>query len=64
MTNSAIAAIKLADLLKPTEEGEPVNVHVVESTKEPEPDFEALRRMISGAGEKQTGEMKQKTESG
>ena len=48
MSNSEITAIKLVNLFKPIEEGEPVNIHVVEYTKEPAPEFKALRRMISG----------------
>ena len=60
----AIAAIKPTDLLRPTKVGDPVNVHVVEPMKEPEPDFEALRRMISGEAEQQNGETKTKITSG
>jgi len=29
--------------------GEPVNIHVVESRKEPEPDFEAMQRLIESS---------------
>ena len=42
----SVAATDLADVFKPKTSGEMVNVHVVESTKEPQPDFEAMRRTI------------------
>jgi hypothetical protein len=42
----SVAATDLADILKPKSSGETVNVHVVESAKEPQPDFEAMRRII------------------
>jgi hypothetical protein len=42
------AATDLADILKPKTSGETINVHVVESAKEPQPDFESMRRTIEG----------------
>jgi hypothetical protein len=38
MLNTAIAATQLRDLLRPRGSGEPVNVNVVESVKDPRPD--------------------------
>jgi hypothetical protein len=42
----SIAATRLADLLQPKSSGEPVNVHVIESVSEPEPDFDAMKQLI------------------
>jgi hypothetical protein len=44
----SVAATDLADILKPKTSGETINVHVVESAKEPQPDFESMRRTIEG----------------
>ncbi len=41
-----LAATKLSDLLKPTTLGETVNVHVVQSASEPQPNFDAMKRLI------------------
>ncbi len=49
MNSLALASIRLSDVLSPKGEGEPVNVHVVEPVREPEPDFSAMQRLISGA---------------
>ena len=35
-----------ADYLRPTEVGEIMVSHVLEDVREPEPDFEAMRRML------------------
>lgn len=43
-----VAATKLSDVLKPQARGEPVNTHVVQPVAEPEPDFEAMRRLTTG----------------
>jgi hypothetical protein len=41
-----MAATDFAEIFRPKSSGETVNVHVVESVKEPQPDFEAMRRII------------------
>jgi hypothetical protein len=51
-----VAATKLSDALRPKTEGEPVNVHVVRAQKEPQPDFEAMRKLIEGCDDKQRKE--------
>jgi hypothetical protein len=43
-----------ADYLRPTEVGEIVVSHVLEDVRDPEPDFEAMRRML-GEPVPQTG---------
>jgi hypothetical protein len=43
-----------ADYLRPVEVGEMVVCHVLEDVREPEPDFEAMRRML-GEPVPQTG---------
>jgi hypothetical protein len=48
MRGSSVASLKLSDVLRPKDPGEAVNVHVVERTKEPEPDFAAMQRIIAG----------------
>jgi hypothetical protein len=45
-----IGSIDVEELFRPKPVGEPVNMHVVEPVKEPEPDFEAMRRLIQGEG--------------
>jgi hypothetical protein len=40
--------IDLSTLLRRQPEGERVNRHVVESVNEPQPDFEAMRRLVYG----------------
>jgi hypothetical protein len=45
------AATKIFDALRPKSEGDPVNVHVVPYEKVPEPDFEAMRKLIAGIDE-------------
>jgi hypothetical protein len=42
----SIAATKLSDLFTSKSLGETVNVHVVESVTEPQPDFAAMKRLI------------------
>ena len=46
MWNIALATGSVRDLLRPRRSGEPVNVHVVESVREPAPDFDAMQRTI------------------
>jgi len=46
MTKFALASVQLRELLRPRRSGEPVNVHVVDSVKEPQPDFDAMQRAI------------------
>jgi hypothetical protein len=43
-----IASTKLSEFLTPRREGEPVNVHVVPTVREPQPDFDAMQRVIKG----------------
>ena len=57
MDHSAIVQTRLSDMLKVTSVGEPVNVHVVAPTKEPEPDFDAMEQLVSGQGETKLHEM-------
>ena len=45
----AVAATKLSDVLRPKSSGEPVNVHVVQSVHEPQPDFAAMKRLIESS---------------
>jgi hypothetical protein len=52
MTWDSVASTKLADLLKPKSPGEQVNVHVVQSVREPQPDFAAMQRLIESGGQK------------
>jgi len=44
--NNAIATIDLSELLRQQPTGEPVNTHVVEASREPRPDFEAMRKLV------------------
>jgi hypothetical protein len=46
MLNIAQAASKLGDLIRPKSTGEPINAHVVEQVKVPQPDFDAMQRII------------------
>jgi hypothetical protein len=48
---SSIGSIDVEQLFRPKPVGEPVNMHVVDPVKQPEPDFEAMRRLIQGEGE-------------
>jgi hypothetical protein len=57
----AVASIDLERLFRPIPVGEPVNMHVVESVKEPEPDFEAMRRLVEGDEEPETVRDERKT---
>jgi hypothetical protein len=43
-----IAATKLQDALRPQAKGEPVNAHVVEFVRQPQPDYDALQKTLSG----------------
>lgn len=50
---AAIAATKISDVLRPKGANEVArNFHVVPAQKVPEPDYEAMRRIASGEGEK------------
>ena len=44
-----IASLTISDLLKPKPQGEYVNGHVVQAAREPSPDYEAMRRVVSPA---------------
>lgn len=46
MASVAQAATKLRDLIRPKGTGEPVNAHVIEQVKVPQPDFDAMQRII------------------
>ncbi len=46
MTSVAQAANKLRDLIRPKSAGEPVNTHIIEQVKVPQPDFDAMQRII------------------
>jgi hypothetical protein len=48
-----IGSIDLEQLFRPKPVGEPVNMHVVERVKEPEPDFEAMQRIIESGVERE-----------
>ena len=48
MNINAIAATKLSDVLKQQVVGDTVNVHVVPAAAEPQPNFEVMRRLVSG----------------
>ncbi len=47
-----LAAMQLSDSLRPKRAGEVINVHVVSYEKSPEPDFEAMRKIVAGADDK------------
>lgn len=47
VTSSIGTTPTLGDLLRPREIGEQVVSHVLEDAKQPTPDFEAMRRMLS-----------------
>ena len=42
------ASLSLEDALRPRRAGEPVRMHVVAAVSEPAPDYEAMRRLVSG----------------
>ena len=44
----SIAAIDVADVLRPKNLGQPVNVHVVQLPREPIPDYAAMQETIKG----------------
>ncbi|MBC6441387.1 MAG: hypothetical protein GDA49_13495 [Rhodospirillales bacterium] len=47
-----IAAIKVSDVLRPKGRDEvPVNSHLIQERSAPQPDYEAMRRTISGENE-------------
>jgi hypothetical protein len=41
-----IASTKVSDFSSSKVAGEPVNVHVVKSVRSPQPDFDAMRKLI------------------
>jgi hypothetical protein len=45
--NFSAAAMTVRDVLKPKETGRQVVSHVLENVKEPQPDFEAMKRILS-----------------
>jgi hypothetical protein len=47
--NFSAAAMTIQDVLKPKETGRQVVSHVLENVKEPQPDFEAMKRILSGS---------------
>lgn len=46
----SLAAVDLVDLVRPKPQGERVNSHVIQVVREPVPDFEAMRRLVSMPG--------------
>ena len=43
----SLASVDLAELVRPKPQGERVNSHVTFVVREPAPDFEAMRRLVS-----------------
>jgi hypothetical protein len=43
----------LHDLTRPIAVGARVNVHVIQASQEPEPDFEAMRRLVAGTQQRE-----------
>ena len=43
-----LASTKMSDVLRPQSSGETVNVHVTQYAVEPKPDYEAMRRLVTG----------------
>ena len=43
-----IASVKISDVLRAKNIGEPVNAHIVELPREPLPDYDAMEAMIRG----------------
>lgn len=43
----SVAAIDVADLLRPKAGGSPVNHNVIPTVREHKPDFDAMRRLVS-----------------
>ena len=39
--------MRISDLTRPQVSGEPVNIHVVPRVSEPQPDFDAMQRIIA-----------------
>jgi hypothetical protein len=54
MNFAPFASIKLSDVLSSKPAGETVNSHVFDAAREPEPDFAAMQRMITGDESKAT----------
>jgi hypothetical protein len=48
-------AMAPADYLRPAEVGEMVVPHVLDDVREPEPDFEAMRRLVGEPAQPKTG---------
>ena len=46
---SSIAAMDVTEILRSRRVGETVNSHVVESVRQPAPDFDAMKRAVEGA---------------
>jgi hypothetical protein len=44
----SIASIRVSDVLRERNVGEPVNVHVVQLPREPTPDYQAMQELITG----------------
>jgi hypothetical protein len=47
----SIASIRISEVLRPKNIGEPVNVHVVRLPREPIPDYDAMRDLIKSSGD-------------
>ena len=46
----------LQNMTTPIAVGDRVDVHVIPSTKEPEPDYEAMRRVVAGRDQQKINE--------
>jgi hypothetical protein len=60
MVMDVIAATKLRDLLTPQGRGERVNSHVVNSRREPKPDFDAMKKVIQGGSSEKAPSLDQR----
>jgi hypothetical protein len=43
----SVASMNLTDLLRPKAQGAQVNSHVLPATRDPVPDYEAMRRLVA-----------------
>jgi hypothetical protein len=44
----SIASIRLFDVLRPKNSGEPLNAHVIHVPPEPRPDYDAMNELLNG----------------
>ena len=51
MRISGLASPRLDEMLRPKEGGVVVNPHIVPATAEPQPDFDAMQKLIAGKSE-------------